>query len=413
MRKILRKLITFIFCLLSVLYSQTVSPSIPELIDQVNIDNLIRHVRILSGEESVRINRVNTIITSRQLGHPDHDMAAEYLKATFKEYGYSPVEQQFYRGTGEICNLLAAHPGKQYPNQKYILCAHYDSINLFPNQPAPGADDNASGIAAILEAARILKNIETDYTIVFALWDAEEKGLWGSEYYAFNAARDNDTIQGVINLDMIAYDPDDKQLFSINTDDYANSIDLGNSIYSISNTYIDSLQPIIYNPGSTQSDHRKFWEHGYSAIFIGEAFRDGADYPYNHYSTDTIDKFNIKFFHNMSKIALATITLLANIHVSNVETEFPIVLNNFILEQNYPNPFNASTVIRYSLPHSSYTTLILYNLIGEEVAVLVQKVQPTGFHQVHLNVSDLPTGVYIYRLQQKENISSRSMLLIK
>lgn len=406
MRKKLRKLITFIFCLLSVLYSQTISPTIPELIDQVNIDNLIRHVRILSGVESVRINRVNTIITSRQLEHPDHDMAAEYLKATFKEYGYSPVEQQFYRGTAEICNLLATHTGKQYPNQKYILCAHYDSINLFPNEPAPGADDNASGIAAILEAARILKNIETDYTIVFALWDAEEKGLWGSEHYAFNAARDNDTIRGVINLDMIAYDPDDKQLFSINTDDYANSIDLGNSIYSISNTYIDSLQPMIYYPGSTQSDHRKFWEHGYSAVFIGEAFRDGADYPFNHYSTDTIDKFNFKFFHSMSKLALATITALANIHVSDI-------VNDFFLEQNYPNPFNSSTVICYTLPHSSFTTLILYNLIGEKVSTLVQKVQPPGLHQVHLNVSDLPTGVYIYRLQQKENISSRSMLLIK
>ncbi len=413
MQKKLRKLTTFIFCLLSVLYSQTVSPSIPELIDQVNIDNLIRHVRILSGEESVRINRVNTTITSRQLGHLDHDMAAEYLKATFKEYGYSPAEQQFYRGDAEICNLLATHRGKQYPNQKYILCAHYDSINLLNNEPAPGANDNASGIAAVLEAARILKNIETDYTIVFALWDAEEKGLWGSEYYAFNAARDNDTIRGVINLDMIAYDPDDKQLFSINIDDFANSIDLGNSIYSISNTYIDSLQPMIYYPGSTQSDHRKFWEHGYSAVFIGEAFRDGADYPFNHYSTDTIDKFNFKFFHNMSKLALATITVLANIYVSDVEAESPIVLNDFFLEQNYPNPFNASTVIRYSLPHTSYTTLILYNLIGEEVFVLVQKVQPSGTHQIHLNVSDLPTGVYLYRLQQKENISSRSMLLIK
>ena len=409
MQKKLRKLTTFIFCLLSVLYSQTVSPSIPELIDQVNIDNLIRHVRILSGEESVRINRVNTTITSRQLGHLDHDMAAEYLKATFKEYGYSPAEQQFYRGDAEICNLLATHRGKQYPNQKYILCAHYDSINLLNNEPAPGANDNASGIAAVLEAARILKNIETDYTIVFALWDAEEKGLWGSEYYAFNAARDNDTIRGVINLDMIAYDPDDKQLFSINIDDFANSIDLGNSIYSISNTYIDSLQPMIYYPGSTQSDHRKFWEHGYSAVFIGEAFRDGADYPFNHYSTDTIDKFNFKFFHNMSKLALATITVLANIHASDIED----ILNDFILEQNYPNPFNASTVIRYSLPHTSYTTLILYNLIGEEVFVLVQKVQPSGTHQIHLNVSDLPTGVYLYRLQQKENISSRSMLLIK
>ncbi len=80
-----------------------------------------------------------------------------------------------------------------FPDEKYMICAHYDTV------ADHCADDNASGTAIVMEAARILHNYEFPYTIVYALWDQEEIGLIGSSYYAQQAASNNDQILGVLN----------------------------------------------------------------------------------------------------------------------------------------------------------------------------------------------------------------------
>lgn len=68
---------------------------------------------------------------------------------------------------------------------------------------APGADDNASGAAVVLEAARLLSSIQTPYTIIFALWDEEEIGLIGSANYARHAVQSGEQILGIVNMDML------------------------------------------------------------------------------------------------------------------------------------------------------------------------------------------------------------------
>ena len=76
-----------------------------------------------------------------------------------------------------------------------------------------GADDNASGCAAILETARILEPYQFDRTIVYAFWDEEEIGLYGSEDYASGASENSIDIKAVVNLDMIAWDEDNDRLY--------------------------------------------------------------------------------------------------------------------------------------------------------------------------------------------------------
>jgi len=399
--------------LVVMLFAQTSNPIISELIGQVDSQNLIRHIRILTGADPVRINRIWTSIKSRQVGQPDHDKARDYLKSVLKEYGYQPEEVYFYWYDHEICNLLVTKPGCLYPNQKYILSAHYDSYNPTAGEPAPGADDNASGIAAVLESARILENVTTDYTIIFAFWDAEELGRWGSEHFAFNADRDNDTIRGVINLDMIAYDPANQSIFSINTDTCAGSVAFANTLAILSNEYCDSLQPIIYNPGSMLGDHQKFWNYGYKAVLISEAYRDGAQYLYYHTAQDTHEKLNFEFLTRMSKFALATISSLAGITTSDLVAESITKADNFILKQNYPNPCNATTTIRYTMPQASPVTLTLFNILGEELAILNQPMQSAGSYEIRLDLSDYPTGLYFYRMQLEAGQLTRRMMLIK
>ncbi len=85
----------------------------------------------------------------------------------------------------------------------------------------------------------------------------------------------------------------------------------------------------------------------------------------------------------------------------------------FELLQNYPNPFNPSTEITYSIPREEFVTLKVYDILGREVAVLVNEQLRAGFYTVTFNASDLPSGVYLYRLNAGTMEQTRRMLLLK
>ena len=85
----------------------------------------------------------------------------------------------------------------------------------------------------------------------------------------------------------------------------------------------------------------------------------------------------------------------------------------FVLEQNYPNPFNPATKIRFSIPKSSMVKLSVYNVVGEEVSVLVQGFYDAGYHEVSFNSAGLPSGVYLYKLQYEGITLMKKMLLLE
>jgi hypothetical protein len=85
----------------------------------------------------------------------------------------------------------------------------------------------------------------------------------------------------------------------------------------------------------------------------------------------------------------------------------------FNLYQNYPNPFNPSTTIKFSLPSSSYATLKIYNALGEEIAVLVNKELTTGTYEIEWDASDLPSGIYFYQLKTDGYVETKKMILMK
>jgi hypothetical protein len=85
----------------------------------------------------------------------------------------------------------------------------------------------------------------------------------------------------------------------------------------------------------------------------------------------------------------------------------------FSLEQNYPNPFNPSTKIRYQLPQDGMVTLKVYDILGSEVATLVNEQKTDGMYEINFDASRLAGGVYIYKLTAGSYISSKKMLIIK
>jgi photosystem II stability/assembly factor-like uncharacterized protein len=98
---------------------------------------------------------------------------------------------------------------------------------------------------------------------------------------------------------------------------------------------------------------------------------------------------------------------------TNVEGGISEIPTKFILHQNYPNPFNPTTRIKFGLPNSVLTKLIIYDILGSEVSVLLNKELEAGYHEVNFDATDLPTGIYFYKIQAGEFIQTKKMVLIK
>ena len=301
MKKILQLLVISLLLAGSV-YSQ--NTTVQQVINSVNIDTLIYFVRELSGDVQTTIGGQPYTILSRHKNQPGNDKSADYIKERLQYYGLTAVDQ-WWSSTGR--NVYASQTGTDFPNRYFIICAHYDDMPS--GTIAPGADDNASGTAAVLEAARVLSQYSFPFTIVYALWDEEEQGLIGSAYFANQASAAGDSILGVINLDMIAYDGNNDGKFEIHTRSVGTSLELKDEILDVNTTYNIGITPIIKNPGSTYSDHASFWNRGYGAILLIE---DNNDFhPYYHTVNDKIQYFNVPYFEKMSKLAIGTLTKLA------------------------------------------------------------------------------------------------------
>jgi hypothetical protein len=398
-----------IFTFYSIGRSQYPDSLVQALVNQTNLDTLSYYVNVLSGEDSVTISGQRYLISSRYWAHAHNNLAADFIYQTLQKTGL-PVMDQNYSGGGR--NVIATQIGTTFPDQQFIICAHYDDMPSSP--PAPGADDNASGTAAVLEAARILSQVSFPYTVIYALWDEEEIGLIGSAYYAAQAAANSDNILGVVNLEMFGWDGNDDGQYEIHTQPTASSVQLANTISSLVSIYQLGLFTLIHNPGTTASDHSSFWNQGYSAIVFSQAFFGGDSNPFYHTSNDRIIHFNLGYFYSLSRLAVASIAHLANFNmVLDIDAGKSPVISDLELEQNYPNPFNPVTNINFYLPTAAEVSLKIYNVLGEEVTTLLSALLPSGLHTIQWNAAEYPSGVYLCRLSTAQGSLSRKMILME
>jgi hypothetical protein len=303
MNSVLRSFIlTFLFTFSTFAQSSSI---IQNILNETKIDSLMKYVRELSGAIPVIVNGQQITIASRNKNYIGNDQAANYLMQKLNSYGLT-VTNQTFSSTGR--NIYAVQPGTEFPNKKFIICGHYDSMPS--GALAPGADDNASGTAAVIEAARVFSNYSFPYTIVYALWDEEEQGLIGSAYYATQASNAGDSILGVINLDMVAWDSNNDGVANIHSRPTAgNSTQLKDKMVELNSQYGINLTLVIKSPGSTYSDHASFWTRNYGAILLIEDENDF--HAYYHTVNDLITHFNISYFEKSVKLSLATLAAFA------------------------------------------------------------------------------------------------------
>lgn len=228
----------------------------------------------------------------------DHNPVRDAIASQLQNYGLlTSIEHGTYAGLS-YDNVVAVHQGTVRPDEVYIVAAHYDSVNN------PGADDNASGVAGMLETARILSQYRSDATIVFIAFDREEDGLIGSYGYVGTHPQN---VRGMLALDMIAYNPvgaghNAAYIYGRNASDpWRTNAALAIGTYGGLATTVGGDLPY--------SDHAPFEAAGYDAALLIE--RNWATNPNYHRLTDSVDTPNYIDYQYASNMTRGAVGLLS------------------------------------------------------------------------------------------------------
>lgn len=274
---------------------------------------------------------------------PDHacDNSAEYIAQQFRSYGleveFDPFDHRRRSTLGALVgeyvmrNVVATLPGKgPNKNRIYLMTGHYDSISSktpgwdggWRRMAAPGASDNASGIAEMLETARILSQQDFDFTIRFIAFSGEELFLFGSKHYAQLVRERGDDIAGVLNFDLLGHDPDGNLDIHVLGDEQSQW--LVNAFGAAAERYRLPIDLRLKNdPSFIFSDHSPFWDIGIPAVMVAE--ESSLDAPdesteYIHSQEDDLTKISIPLLGELAiKLAVATLAELARPMVGSSE----------------------------------------------------------------------------------------------
>ena len=251
----------------------------------------------------------------RYTGTESCEQAAEYIYNEFESMGLAVRYTNGSNANWDVKNIEATLPGIDAASDKiYIICAHYDT-----NYMSQGADDDGSGVAAVLAAAKVMSQYSFNSTIRFITFGGEEQIMVGSTRYAKEAKANGDNIIAVLNADMIGYATGNWWKKETKYVDiwYNNESEwLANFTYNVSTYYYKQINIKVNKAGYSQSsDHASFWSEGFDAIQYKHIGRNS--YP------DTIDYINIPYNTKIAKLITASLAALANdINVPKKETTF-------------------------------------------------------------------------------------------
>jgi hypothetical protein len=135
---------------------------------------------------------------------------------------------------------------------------------------------------------------------------------------------------------------------------------------------------------------------------------------YVSFTPDTLKSYSdTLYIVNNSDVSLKMVPLIGNAEFSGIVQNKPGIIDRFEVSQNYPNPFNPVTTITYQLPISCHITLKVFDVLGNEIAVLVNTYQTAGNYSLAFNAANLRSGVYFYRLETESFSSTKKLILLK
>jgi len=233
-----------------------------------------------------------------------------WVQAEFQAMGL-PTTFDSYQISGKTRrNVVAEIPGDVTPDDVWILCGHVDSTSTDPWNQAPGADDNASGTAGVLEAARLLRQYRFDATLRFIAFSGEEQGLVGSYAYVGDLVQSGELgdVKGVINMDMIAYlNSGTWDLLVEGQPPQSNA--LMDQVLQLVPQFTSLVPFVSTNPWG--SDHVPFIQQGVGAILLIE--HQALANPNYHTPNDTLSTLTIPFAADVVRLAAVTAAMEAGI----------------------------------------------------------------------------------------------------
>ena len=273
------------------------------MMDHISIENLKEHVRNIHGDRNP-YDRYSEL-----------EQVARYLQKEFSRMGLEVKEDLFQWEGKTHKNILVEKRGTISPDRMVILGAHYDTV-----QGSPGADDNASALAVLLEVGRNIEKVPLGSTLKLIAFALEEYGYVGSLHYAKRAKREGEKILGMISLEMVGFTgPRQDYPFYLDPKQYPPVGDfigiIGNegskplleSVRRAFKTQIPQLpSEFLLVPGKGEgmdevrlSDHSPFWDLGFPALLVTDtAFLRNPNY---HLPSDTMETLDFEF---MRKVAV-------------------------------------------------------------------------------------------------------------
>lgn len=247
---------------------------------------------------------VNTLASfgSRHATSAGYEAAVRFAQAQFEAMGYTAAVQEVAAGSGRSRNVIASKAHPHPAARVVIVAAHLDSINLAggPAAAAPGADDNASGSAGVLEIARVLGDHRSSHDLRFILFGGEELGLLGSRHYVSTlAAPERSRIAAVVNMDMIgSLNSPSRGVLLEGAALSAGLIDgLGDAAAHYTRLAVEtSLHPFA-------SDHVPFIEKGIPAVLTIES-ADNTNQTI-HSAQDTVDRIDYDLLLDILRMNVA------------------------------------------------------------------------------------------------------------
>jgi hypothetical protein len=376
-----RNLLIIIFALVFTtnLFGQTFEQAYANVVNQCSQSNITAN---LTQYEALGVKRRGT---------PALQNTLDWLKNKYLSYGYTASQLQeysyTYSGSTAVCkNLVVTKIGTVYPNTFLIVCGHYDSI------VGTGTNDNGSGVVSILEIARLLQNIPTEYSIKFINFSGEEDGLRGSQNYVsavVNSTTPKMDIRLVFNLDEVGgvagmvnntitceRDTSSPTVNNAASNTFTNQLITCVGLYSPLNTLLASAYGSDYMSFQSNSD-----------IITG--FFETNETTHRHTATDLLVNMDPVYNYNVAKAAIG-----ATMHFAKASTTV-LSIDNYSNDFNlsfFPNPTkDILNIYLGSITETNYT-LSLIDINGKEV--LSKTVQNPKLIE-SIPVANLSKGIYL------------------
>lgn len=359
---------------------QEENPLIRQLMDQVSKDSLYAVIDHLQSYHTRRWD--SRMVYEAQDWLFDQFNGMDFDKVFLHDFQF--VYHDTLRETSD--NVIAVQRGTLYPDEYVAFGAHYDSYNNNPGHPdslrAPGADDNASGMASVLEVARLLSRCKFERSILYCGWAAEEAGLIGSDAFARDCAEQLIDIVGYFNLDMIGYLKEDSDIH-VNLLYTTQDSTLADFVNSFSQVYFPEMP--IWQSWLTwgDSDYSSFNRNGYASI---QTFEDTHfSSPYIHTPDDVlgVSVNNMDQVNRYTELNLGLVATLAGLISNGVDDVASPSLTV------YPNPVGETLTIK-GVPMSQVE---VFNMMGQRV------LNKTCHESVtQLDVTSLAAGIYVLRV---------------